>query len=890
MEVSMYKKVMAVMLSLVLVICTLNYVPYMAKASQSDAENYDWGTVEYLVTSGVPQYANQYKMVLISGNASIDVIQNPGWAAKPGVYVTFGDADFGTVIVNDAETTDYTQQGAGIIFHMTAFAQGGNDLVVKDAGGNVKAEFYVYNYSSGESETTSEETTTKEPETIPSGQPGSSDIAAPTDVSAYNFYARNQGYQFLFTEVEGAVSYNIYIDNVEGAIASVTASKQYVSADVFSAFSNNELHTVYVAAVDNSGNVSVKSEGARLRMTAMTDSASDPTDISRIYVVTNGGAKGGSTITKADKTPASLTIISGDGVVKTVSDGGTIKLRGNSTSLADKPAYNISFSSKKEVLTGSEKGKKWCLLANAFDKSLMRSKLAMDLGNELGSIASPDQAYADLYIDGEFKGSYLISEPAENGRVGIDYDDSDASNEMMFELEVDRVEEGQTYYTSGMGLRFVTADPEGLDPATDRYNSWISSLAAFENALRNTSSDEVFNYIDVDSFVDMYIVNELFQTIDFGYSSVKFYIQNNESGAPIIYAGPLWDFDLSSGNSSFVENRTIEKFRGQEVNLWFNYLMKNETFKNKVVQKFETMQPQIQNIYKDNALGKSQINQIQENFYESRVRNYTAKSEGGAGWSESVVDSAELKYYPYSYGTVAPYNTYTYDQHVEYLENWLKSKNEWICTQWGIDYSAYDSEYNDGQIKISSDIDVTGYQMSSTFNGVDGSMGFRVIYQAEPTVEKQTAEEIGLVYGLAYGDNPIAKEDLVCGSQSEYVKSYAATSQGKLSTIMGDSKTATYYVRTMSCGVTDGSENISKEAYTSTYYVRAYAKLADGSYVYSNVAAYTVYGISDYIYQNNLAPRKSTYDYLYSKILKVVNPDYVEGDFDWSIIVGKTVE
>lgn len=138
------------------------------------------------------------------------------------------------------------------------------------------------------------------------------------------------------------------------------------------------------------------------------------------------------TITKNAKTPGSITIISGEGDVNSVSDTGTIKLRGNSTALADKPAYNISFSSKQTVFTGAASGKKWCLLANAYDKSMLRNKLAMDLGKALGNVDTPETHYADFYLNGKLMGTYLISEPADNGRSGIQYDDTD-DNELMFE-------------------------------------------------------------------------------------------------------------------------------------------------------------------------------------------------------------------------------------------------------------------------------------------------------------------------------------------------------------------------------------------------------------------------------------------------------------------------
>lgn len=706
-------------------------------------------------------------------------------------------------------------------------------------------------------------------------------VTAPTDVEVYNFYAENAGYRVDFTEVADVASYNVYVDN-SAVLTNISATETYIPASVFANYADDELHSVYLTAVDANGNESAKSEAAKLRITSLTNSNADPSDITRIYVVTNDGAKGGSTITKEDKTPASLTIISGETIINTVSDGGTIKRRGNSTSLADKPAYNISFNSKKEVIEGAAKGKKWSLLANAFDKTLMRSKLAMDFGAALGNVATPMQRYADLYIDGVYQGSYLISEPADNERSGVEMDDSDEGIDIMFEMEMERVEDGQTYYTTPLGVRMVTNEPEGLDTTTSRYTYWVNTLTAFENALTNTASDDVFNYIDMDSFVDMYIANEYFKTVDFGYSSVKYYITYDENNNPTIHAGALWDFDLSSGNSTFADIRSHEGLRGQQVNTWFRYLMQNETFKNAVIAKYTEMQPVIQNIYKANELGDSQINQLLDYMGASKDRNYASTSNGGAGWSETVVDSAENKYYPYSYGTIAPYNTYTYEQHIEFLTDWLENRNIWLCETWGVDY-----DYNSKEITISDDLDITGWQMTSTFDGVDGSMGIRTVYQIEDTVDGQETTEVGLVYGLIYGDNPITADDVVYGSDNAFVASYAGTNNGISEEILGDSETATYYVRTMSCGLADGSDNITAAGYTAEYYVRAYAKLADGSIVYSNAYTYTIFDVADVLYQNNLVNTKSTYDYLYTKILSYVDSTYKEGDFDWSNTIVK---
>ncbi|MCR5703145.1 MAG: CotH kinase family protein [Eubacterium sp.] len=883
----MGKKLLSMILALALVITTMNYVPKGVDAAQSDVQAYDWNSVNYLGCDGTAQdYVNRVKVAVISDQQFQGVVNvQTGFATQPGIYITFTSADFGDVLLNGEAFTSYDVQGAGMCVHIAALGEY-NDLVVKNPNGDTKAELYIYK-SSGEEQT---EVTTEAPTEVPTEAPTQEQptFGAPKDLEAFNFYANAKGYQVCFTESVGAVSYNVYMDD-SAVLATLTKTDEYIPATVFSAYADNALHTLYVEAVDEDGNVSSKAS-TKVRVTTMTNSNNDPSDISRVYVVTNSDKA----IVKPSKTKGSLTVISGDGSIKSVHYGGNIKLRGNSTSLADKPAYNISFNKKQEVIVGAAKGKKWCLLANAYEKTMMRNKLAMDFGRILGGVAAPEEHYTDLYIDGVYKGTFVISEPAENGRAGVEYNEE--GDDVLVELEQNDKNEsadGVAYYTtSRLGRRFACEDLEdevkalyesgvtspgaianALRQNQTKFSSMVTTLNDFENALVNTSSDAMLDYIDVDSFVSMYIVNELFQTVDFGYSSVKFYITYDANHTPTIHAGPLWDFDLSSGNSADGSCRTYNTFRGQNVNPWFSYLMRNTTFRNKVIAKYEAMQPTIQNIYRDNALGLSKIHQNEQTMHNSRVRNYST-----AGWSETVADSAEYTIYNYSYSTVSPYNTYTYDQHIEYLTNWLKNRNEWICGQWGIDYTAYESEYSENP--ISQDLDITGYQMTSTYNGEEGRMGLRVVFQVEDTVNGATPVETGLVYGLDY-DGSITKNDVLVGSDSYYVASFAAPERNKMTKQMGTSKTASYYSLVMNTG----QDNVKPTAFTTTYFVRAYAKMSDGSYVYSDVYDYTVYRVANFLYQNTLANNASTHNYLYSKVLAFVDPTYKEVDYDWSQVI-----
>jgi len=81
--------------------------------------------------------------------------------------------------------------------------------------------------------------------------------------------------------------------------------------------------------------------------------------------------------------------------------------------------------------------------------------------------------------------------------------------------------------------------------------------------------------------------------------------------------------------------------------------------------------------------------------------------------------------------------------------------------------------------------------------------------------------------------------------------------------------------------------NVSTDYYSSETLVRAYAVLEDGTVIYSDVEDYTVYRIADYLYQNLCVNTFAGHNYLYDKILSVVNPAYQKVDFYWGTTLVK---
>ena len=128
-----------------------------------------------------------------------------------------------------------------------------------------------------------------------------------------------------------------------------------------------------------------------------------------------------------------------------------IKGRGNSTwQLADKKPYQIKLKKKTDLLESgdvSNKNKTWVLLANAFDGSSMRNMISCSLARDIGVKSSVEFRPVDLYYDGEYRGTYLLTEKVQINAGRVDIANLEEENEEVNEDEpVTRDVEGLNSY------------------------------------------------------------------------------------------------------------------------------------------------------------------------------------------------------------------------------------------------------------------------------------------------------------------------------------------------------------------------------------------------------------------------------------------------------------
>ena len=213
-------------------------------------------------------------------------------------------------------------------------------------------------------------------------------------------------------------------------------------------------------------------------------------DVPQIRVVTENG--NGTTLQKEDDyVNAQITIKDTDGTE--LSDAVQFKVRGNTTALSwvTKKAFTFKFAKKKNVL-GMGSGKKWFLLANAFDPTLLRNYTAFELARELGLEYTSNQKICELWVDGNFRGCYTLYEPVQEGkdRVNIDIESNGGKKDFLLEFEAVTEEDDKTYLVADKRFRFAFKDPEGPTEEQQAYvrRLWTASLPRLKPAIRRRLS------------------------------------------------------------------------------------------------------------------------------------------------------------------------------------------------------------------------------------------------------------------------------------------------------------------------------------------------------------------------------------------------------------------
>jgi len=289
-------------------------------------------------------------------------------------------------------------------------------------------------------------------------------------------------------------------------------------------------------------------------------------------------------------------------------------LRGQSSRMFAKLPYRIELRDNTDddldlPLLGMPAESDWVLRGPFSDKSLVREALVLDLGRELG-LQVPRYRFVEVYVNDDaqpvssddYRGVYLLLETIKNQKNRLDLKSLDEDDVTPPKVEGGYIlkfewlaSEGTTLTCTGSSSCWTDLelhDPDELVPAQQAYIT--DYVQRFHDALHSSDPANPITgypaYIDVDSFVDQVVVNELSREMDSYIRSQYFY---KDRGGKLV-AGPLWDYDLTFGVGGYFGNEQASGWQFDQVrtpagNDWFRTLMHEPTFVNRVKVRWQEL-------------------------------------------------------------------------------------------------------------------------------------------------------------------------------------------------------------------------------------------------------------------------------------------------------------
>ena len=372
-----------------------------------------------------------------------------------------------------------------------------------------------------------------------------------------------------------------------------------------------------------------------------------------------------------------------------------IEYRGSSSQLFDKKSYGFETWDEKNEdmdypLLGFPEEEDWIFYGPYSDKTLIRNKLIYDLSNQIGRYASRTK-FCELTINNQYMGVYVFMEKLkrDKNRIAIkklendDLDSINISGGYIIKIDKSDDENGEQVYNDfnafisnykpnyatyqSIWFNYEYPKPKDIHNEQKQYiNSYFDN---FEKALSGINFKDSLSgyrkYIDVESFIDFFILNELSNNLD-GYRLSTYLHKNRNEKLKI---GPIWDFNLSFGNGNYCNGDKYDTwtYKFNEtcsddfwlIPFWWEKLLEDPYFVNKLKERW-------------NELRKKELSD--ENIFQM-IQNYISilKNESGAVYRNYSKWNVIGKYlWPNNYvGN-------SYESEIDYLIKWISKRNNWL--------------------------------------------------------------------------------------------------------------------------------------------------------------------------------------------------------------------
>ncbi len=361
-----------------------------------------------------------------------------------------------------------------------------------------------------------------------------------------------------------------------------------------------------------------------------------------------------------------------------------IELRGSSSQQFPKKSFGFETwdhagNDSSVSLLGFPSETDWVLYAPYSDKSLLRNSLAYYLFGRFGHY-SPLAKFVELYLNGQYRGIYVLVEKIKCGPSRVDIDnltDTDIRDLELtggYILKLDKStgdKNNEGFYSRNAPTIinrphfFIFDDPDGDDIQSAQRNYIRNKVNDFEASLRSAYYKDpdvgYRSYLDVQSFVDFFIINELSRNID-GLRLSSYLYKDRDDRDPRFHAGPAWDYDIAFGNCYY---------GGAELSSGWQYLYEEDD--HPIPFWWERLMTDI--YFTENL--RCRWNQLREGvLHTDSIHEYID------GLVEHIGDAATHNFASFpimgSYVWPNPYIANTYQEEVFYLKNWISQRASWL--------------------------------------------------------------------------------------------------------------------------------------------------------------------------------------------------------------------
>ena len=362
---------------------------------------------------------------------------------------------------------------------------------------------------------------------------------------------------------------------------------------------------------------------------------------------------------KNDILPCNFYIINDNKI--DVNNDGTLKIKGIESLKFGKKPYNVRFYNEQKPLNFRSKSKKWALLGNYGDKTLIRNILSFEISRIFNNTFTSECVFVDLMINGLYKGTYNLCDKIEVSETRVNIkklSKNDGSSKISggYLIEVDGFAYlGNSYFNSRKGIPITIKYPDVDDISSDQKNYIKEKFSELELEIYNNN----ITNIDITSFVKFVLIEELIGNAEAYWSCFLYKERNDDS----FYVGSIWDNEMIFDNDNRVYPINCKKdfifnngLSAGTMDKFINQILKNNLVINKIMEIWEEITKTKLNMnYLSNFID-SQINLINE----SKTLNFIR-------WN---ISNIKVSFNPKIYSS--------YEEEIDYIKGFIYNRINWL--------------------------------------------------------------------------------------------------------------------------------------------------------------------------------------------------------------------